>query len=198
MRNDYTKEGMKTVNIIFTMFKNRHHLYNVLSKEELEDMRQEGMLEMLLRLKSFEPQRGLALSTYLSPRILGTFKDYIKKEVTREKKRSIISLWIQLDEKKDKDHNADIPLILRLKDLKITKKLTKDIDIDIREIENHNILGALSSLSDREQYIIISYYILNRKTKDIAEEIGYSLAWVSSIKTKGIEKLKKLLTEDLL
>jgi len=191
------KEGIIIVNIIFAMFKNQHHLYNVLSKEELEDMKQEGMIEMLHKIKSFEPERGLVLATFLSPRILGTFKDYIKKEMNRERKQTEIVKQLKLEEEGYSVKTYE-PCVLKLKNLKITKKLTKDLDIDIRDIDNQNIFGTLDKLSDREKYIIINYYLLNRKTKDIAIELGYSLAWVSSIKTKGIKKLKQLLTEDLL
>lgn len=197
-KNELIKEGTKTVNIIFAMFKNRHHLYNVLSREELEDMKQEGMLSMLQKIDGFEPERGFTLTTFLSQRILGTFKDYIKKELTREKRQAVIIKQIKETYTPFGPPDNVGQYALTLKNLKITKKLTKDLDIYIEEIDNHDIIEAIGELTDKEKYIIVNYYVLGRKVKDIAYELGYSLGWVSNIKMKGIRKLQKLLTEDLM
>ena len=117
-----------------------------MSKEELEDMRQEGILGMLQKINNFEPQRGFTIATFLSQRILGTFKDYVKKEITREKRNLIISKQMKIDKFLNTPSTKEdlSQYVLTLKNLKITKKLTKNLDINIEEIDNHNIIETIN------------------------------------------------------
>ena len=65
--------------------------------------------------------------------------------------------------------------------------------IKLKEIEIANIDDALSTLNEREYYIIKEYYINNRLLKVIADEIHVNENYASELKHKIINKLTSMI-----
>lgn len=65
--------------------------------------------------------------------------------------------------------------------------------IKLKEIEIANIDDALSTLNEREYYIIKEYYINNRLLKVIADEICVNENYASELKHKIINKLTSMI-----
>ena len=75
-----------------------------------------------------------------------------------------------------------------------TKEVYKlENEIRLKEIEIKNIDDALSTLNEREYYIIKEYYINNRLLKVIADEIHVNENYASELKRNIINKLTSMI-----
>ena len=68
-----------------------------------------------------------------------------------------------------------------------------DIDYQKEEEPIYLIETLFAELSNEEQYIITEHAILDRKFKDIANELNKPLFTVTSIYRRGIMKIKRKL-----
>jgi len=190
------EKGVGVVNVVFSRFVNTHRLRLYKSAEDLEDMRQECYIEMLARLPKFKPDRG-ALSTFLSPRIVGFVKDQLKKDKRLRKKetkyhqtriRSQFVDILQLDKQ---------GAVVYLSNLNIPDSEIENLIIDIADLdESQNLLDSFCSLSDTRLYIIICYFLLDKRIEEISSALNFAVdsGWVHRIKREGI----KILQQELL
>ena len=84
----------------------------------------------------------------------------------------------------------------RLKEQRNTLPYNDDIDYQKEEEPIYLIETLFASFSNEEQYIITEHAILDRKFKDIANELNKPLFTVTSIYRRGIMKIKRRLSHE--
>ena len=82
----------------------------------------------------------------------------------------------------------------KLKEQRNTLPYNDDIDYRKEEESIYLIETLFAELSNEEQYIITEHAILDRKFKDIANELNKPLFTVTSIYRRGIMKIKRRLS----
>ena len=82
----------------------------------------------------------------------------------------------------------------KLKEQRNTLPYNDDIDYQKEEEPIYLIETLFANLSNEEQYIIMEHAILDRKFKDIANELNKPLFTVTSIYRRGINKIKRRLS----
>lgn len=84
----------------------------------------------------------------------------------------------------------------RLKEQRNTLPYNDDIDYQKEEEQIYLIEILFAELSNEEQYIITEHAILDRKFKDIANELNKPLFTVTSIYRRGMIKIKRRLSHE--
>lgn len=82
----------------------------------------------------------------------------------------------------------------KLKEQRSVLPYNDDIDYQKEEESIYLIETLFAILSNEEQYIIMEHAILDRKFKDIANELNKPLFTVTSIYRRGINKIKRRLS----
>lgn len=138
--------------------------------EEDEDIFQEGVIGLIIGINKFDPERGFSLSTYVSYWIKKKIQDYLK--------RSYMD-YIDIDEISCMDQKAMMQL---------------------GSVETKIIIHkALSTLTEREQEIIIYRYGLCNHTpltlQELSIKIKLSKSQISILEKKALKKMKRYLGE---
>jgi RNA polymerase sigma factor (sigma-70 family) len=200
--NKLIDEGIETINKIYNWFIYRYNLYSYMSKEDLEDMKQDAFIEMVHVIDNkFDLEKKNKLSTYLTPRITGFFKDYIKQHLQRKDINISLVLINETtsDEFIDSSINIDNLKIAQLKDM------LNQLDISDPEIINdilnescrypelYEILQAMTCITYNTKIIILSYYFLDRSIVEIAKllDLNPDTGFIYRIKRQGIQKLRE-------
>lgn len=194
-------DGIQIVNNICSVFINKYQLYNFMSKEDLEDLNQDCIIEMINVVNRFDTKRNLKLITYLTPRIQGFLKDQLKK-LNKQKMLELPKL-VNISEYLKHTINEVFSLnkqqlVLKIKELNLTNSKIKNISIDISNNEyTYEIFDSLFFLPNVRIYIILSYYILDKSIKEVSKELNFNpnTGWVYRMKREGIKELKRLLKQ---
>lgn len=203
-RNKLVTNGIEIVNKIYSWFTYRYNLYSYMSKEDLEDMKQDAIVEMLYVVDNkFDETKKNKLSTYLTPRITGFFKDHIKKLLQR--KDIDISLVLindtvpnELTDNLCSFINVDSLKIEQLQDMLSCLGISDpDIINDIlnescKYPELNEILQAMTCITHNTKVIILSYYLLDKSIVEIARllDLNPDTGFIYRVKRQGIQQLK--------
>ena len=138
--------------------------------EENEDVFQEGILGLILRIHKFDPDRGISLSTYVSYWIMKKIREYIKKDTE----------YSNIEEVSYVDEKA----VMQLESVE-------------RKLIVHK---ALCILTEKEKKIIIHRYGLFGNTpltlRELSAKIKLSKSQISILEKKALEKMKKYLENE--
>lgn len=191
-------EGYSLVVRLHRSFVSTYYLTKYLSKEDIEDMRQDCVIEIIRKINTFDPSRKVKLTTYLTPRIIGFFKDSLIREKQRRQPDlekllgSITSSIGVVFESNEKGVSKELER-LNITNIDI-KNLILDLDCSVE------VVGIFESLDDKpdvRMQVILGFYLLNKSIKELSNELGYSTqaGWVYRLKREGIEQLKNILRE---
>lgn len=200
IREERILSGLELVTKIHNIYTHRYQLFKRFSKDELDDMKQDCVVEMIYAVDRFDPSRNVKLSTYLNPRIQGFFKDELKKSSKLRMLQQTDLVDVSFDFVcKEIDEvlslNKD-QAYLRLDSLNLSNDNIQDILLDVSSDQNsYEIFDSLTLLPDIRIYIILSYYIMNKSIKELSKELGFNpdTGWIYRMKREGIKKLKELL-----
>ena len=198
-REELLNEGMDTTVKLFNTFVKQHKLRSFMSREDLEDMKQECLIEMIKVVdEKFDPSRGYRLATYLGPRINGFMKDYIGLLVKHREPDNEVAVEL---------FTARISHVVRMPKPQVQAEIdklnlgddqVKDLMLDLAHFKDgFEIVEALTSLPDSSLTVILGYYVLNQSIQELSEQHGFDpgAGWLSKIKREGIETLKQILRE---
>lgn len=199
VRNKLIEQSLETIDKELKFFSNKHYLYRFMSKEDIEDMRSECILNLINTIEKFNSNRDIKLNTYIIPRIKGFFKDYLNK-MRKEKERKNEALINEISKKIDNllklDNNQ---IILYLKELHLSKDNIRDICMELPETEiiSSHIYDSLLELPDNLIYTIIGFYLLDKSIKEISYDLNISpnSGWIYRIKKQSIKYLRNRLKE---
>lgn len=189
-------EGIRIVNTVLDYYIGRFGLRGFMSVEDIEDMRQEGMVEMLHYYKhKYDPTRA-QFNTILVPRIKGFFIDYLQKQgclrkITCEHAIDLVSEEIENVFQSSVDETTAIVDRLHLMSGDI-----QEIVVSLSDDELMNdIKFSLLALPEIKLKIILSYYLFNKSIKEISKELNYDedSGWVYKMKKQAINKIKQQL-----
>ncbi len=189
-------EAIRIVELTCNHWIKKYQLHNYLSKEDIEDLKQECNLSVLRVLKRFDPKKENKLSTYLRPRIDGTIKDFLSALNLENTIMSEIALT-------EIRHNFN--MLKTMSTDEVTIKVDAIGDVEVKEIvvelgnqeTAHEIFDAMLLLPESRRNVILGYYLLNQTIKEISEHYGFNpnSGWVYQIKREGMQKLKEMLKE---
>lgn len=198
-RNTLIDEGMDATNKLFNSFVKTHRLRTFLSREDLEDMKQECLIEMIKVIDDkFDAKKGFKLATYLTPRLVGFMKDYIGSIIKRREPDNETA--VELFAAKIKSV-VDLPrdqVSLEVDRLELTNNQVENLMLDLSQYEDgYEIVEALTSLPDACLTVILGYYILDQSIHELSEQYGLShdAGWLYQVKRDGIETLKQILRD---
>jgi len=145
-------------------------------KNEYEDLIQDGNIAIIQSILDFDNTKCI--------HFLGFAKVNLKYlYLNKHKERIHFSLNEPIS-----DGEGEIIDLLVSDDIDILDfLLEKEINIQIKY--------AIDSLTTRQKDIIICYYVKNMSISDIADALDISYRTVVNIKTRAIEKLKKILKQ---
>lgn len=154
------------------------------SNQEGEDLFSIGVIGLIKGIKSFKPEKGVKLSTYVTRCI---DNEILMELRVRKKDQGIVSLYRPIGI--DKEGNE-----LTLLDVIMTEQK------DFLRIENESVyqtvLEKLKTLPPREREIILMRYGANRHPqREIGKKLGISRSYVSRIEQKILEMFKKELVD---
>jgi RNA polymerase sigma factor (sigma-70 family) len=201
-RDSLILNGLAILDRELIFFKHKANLKRVMSDEDIEDMRGECVLDMIKTVKRYDPSRGTVLSTFLTPRIKGSFKDYLRKQ-SKYKQIRLDSMSKSIVEEIHKVMETDKSTItVQLDMLDVTDDTFHDILIDMGTTDAElvgNLYETILSLPDIRVYILLSYYVMNKGIKEIAEELDMSPSsgWIYRIKRQSVQHIKKELESKL-
>lgn len=188
---------------------------------EYDDLFQAGCIGLIKAIDSFDEKRGLKLSTYAVPVILGEirrlFRDGGAVKVGRKLKE--LSLKINKEKSKFQAKNGREPTLNELSEildieteqiaqaiessqlplsLTIQDDGTQEIDI---VVESHDkqvsdrlaLYQALQKLDDNDRKIVVSRYFKNNTQSQVAKVLGMTQVQVSRREKVILKNLKKSL-----
>jgi RNA polymerase sigma factor (sigma-70 family) len=191
-----TNEGMDIVVRVCNFWVNRYQLNNYLSKEDIEDLKQECSLSVLKVIKNFDSTKGVKLASYLRPRIDGTIKDCLA--AMNLDNRIVTELTLI-------EINSHLDCFRGMTNEQVTIKLdslnTSRIKEIVVELGNQDfareIFDAMLLLGESKKEVIVGYYLLDETIKDMSERHGFSpdSGWMYRLKREGIIRLREILKE---
>jgi RNA polymerase sigma factor (sigma-70 family) len=196
-REELILEGLNVVDSTLNYAIGKYHLTSFMSKEDIEDLRQEGVVEMIKAVdERYNPKRGVALSTFLTHRMRGFCKDYLKKRSkTRWRESTQATEIVNENISRVFDLNREQALVVFNK-LNLTSKSVQNFVLNVTE-DSYEIFESLKSsgASDAYIYILLSFYVLDRSVKNIAKEFNVSPRRIYQIKKETLRILKQKLVE---
>jgi len=198
-KNNLIQEGIVIVNKLFNSFVHTHRLKAFLSKEDLEDMKQDCYVEMIEVVNNkFKPCKGYKLSTYLTPRITGFMKDHIGNILKRQEPDNEFAIEIFASKIRSMVDLPQQQISLEVEKLGLTNCQIEDLMLDLSRYENgYEIVESLAKLPEACLTVILGYYILRQSIQELSVQYGFSseAGWLYKIKREGIEMLKRTLKE---
>ncbi len=147
-----------------------------------EDLISVGSIGLIKAVDSFDPQKGVRLSSYASKCIENEILMFFR---TGKKSAQDVSLNEPIDSDKDGD-------ALTLMDAMAVDDSIID-DIDIR-MKSRKLYDYLPALEPRERSVICMRYGLGGRMplpqREVAKKLGISRSYVSRIEKKALEKLR--------
>ena len=153
------------------------------SKVDQEDLISIGSVGLIKGINTYNPEKSIKLSTYISKCIDNEILMYFRaiKKLNNE-------IYLEEPIGKDKEDN-----IVTLKEIIETEGKSVEDEIDLKIKINYLYKKMNEILKDREKTIIELRYGLNgnkpKTQNEIAKKMGISRSYVSRIETKAIEKM---------
>ena len=154
-----------------------------------DDLISIGSIGLIKGINSYNPEKSIKLSTYISKCIDNEILMYL-----RSNKKTSSEVYLEDPIGKDKDDNT-----VRLGEVleKNNKPIEEEVDLKMKISKLYEKIKKV--LKNRERTIIELRFGLNGKEpktqKEIAENLGISRSYVSRIETKAIGKLAKEIKE---
>lgn len=191
---------------------------------EYDDLFSAGCLGLVKALKAFEPERGVRLSTYAVPVIMGEIKRLFREGGSIKVSRSLREQAIKILREKNNYYTkyGKEPTISELAEITslTTEEITEAIgtlqpslsltlinddtefeeaDIKVESIEEEitDILSlnqAIKLLDENDRRLIVLRYFKNLTQTQTAEILGTSQVWVSRREQKILQKIRLHLT----
>nr|WP_300090864.1 sigma-70 family RNA polymerase sigma factor [Sedimentibacter sp.] len=149
------------------IYKNIYKYWRVWDSD-VEDLAQEGYIEILMSLKSFDCRRNVHYLHYIKIRLEYFYKNQYRKYRFAANKNSFCDY--------PHDHNAAARL--------------RTIDHDTEREEKYELMKSMQTLSLEEQEIIYAYYFMGHSMKFISANLGIKYASAMSRKRKALTKLR--------
>lgn len=146
-------------------------------KEEFADLVQDGYLEIIKCLESYNPNKGVHFLGYVKLKLKYLYLD--KNRVYKNNISLNISAY---------SNNEKLELLELIEDLNINTEKDYELKESILTLNN-----SFDSLSYREKQVIYMYYFKEMNIQSIANKLGISYNTVSNTKINGLNRLKKLL-----
>lgn len=191
-RDELIKKGIIVVDIILNKMIYPLRLNNFMSPEDIEDMRQEGMLQMIEIIDNrYDPEKKVQIDTYLSRSLEGFFLNYTKKEYKRQKAESQ-----QVDDYVELLNSSvlDTEFCFLFDKYPHVKILFDNLELDSKETHLlMEILEYINELPENLYNVVIEHYFFGKTIVQIEKEMNYSnnSGWVNKMKNEAINKLKQ-------
>jgi RNA polymerase sigma factor (sigma-70 family) len=149
----------------------------------MDDLVQEGAKAVVESLHRFDAGRGLQLETWIYWRVMGAMRDYARncrflqggRRARTGQRENVQSIYLTLSD-------DDTGKTVRLVDVLHASPAEPNCDWP----------GLLRGFSKRERIILISYFVLDRTMKQIAEDLGIGESRVSQLMTQLLNRLRDL------
>lgn len=162
-----------------------------------DELVQDAGLGLIDAIEKFDYTKGIKFCTYASHRIRGAIMDgqrvraWRSRTCIEEEKRKIklgqdISGGIMYLQEMFEDTNFELEAKDNVEDIVKTRLTKKDTLLKIK--------NAIKELTEREQKVIILYFIKNINTREIATMLGLCQSRISQIKNVAIKKLETKLS----
>lgn len=190
-------------------------------RTDLDDMVQAGMIGLLEAERRFDPEAGVAFSTFAYTRIRGQIIDSLAAMtgIRRAQARRIARLRaanefiesheMASDSQSDADYvsqavtgalfaadfsEVDEQLGAEEHDDADTSPLRVDAERSLgRSQLRALVLKALDDLPNDEASMLRAHYIEGRSLQSVADELGYSRSWASRVHTRALENARGVL-----
>lgn len=174
---------LDNINLVYLVLK-QMNLY-----KEYEEWFDVGVIGLIKSVKNYNPDYGLALSTYACRCIKNEILLEIRKNNSNKRKVNMNCVSLE----KEIYNNGTGEFIL-LKD-----KIPSEYDLEKEIIKNDVMLNLLNVLNDKEKYVLVHTYGLfgNEIYKQckMSKELKKSQTQISRILKKAIEKIKEVQNE---
>ena len=154
-----------------------------------DDLISIGSIGLIKGINSYNPEKSIKLSTYISKCIDNEILMYL-----RSNKKTNLEVYLEDPIGKDKDDNT-----VRLGEVLENNDKPIEEEVDLKMKINKLYEKIKKVLKNRERTIIELRFGLNGKEpktqKEIAKDMGISRSYVSRIETKAIGKLAKEIKE---
>lgn len=183
-----------------------------------EDVRAYGYEGLLEAQENFDPDRGVSFSSFAYYRIRGAILDGFRDEGWSMRDQAFdVNDYTAVNDHME-SHNesrAHLPrsksfkdsikhidkmvgdtvtiLLMRqfdLQDLQITDDAEQQERVEQKE-KLRVLKDALDTLSENEREVVVRYLYKDERMQDVADDMGYSKGWVSRIKARAVDKVRK-------
>ena len=153
-------------------------------QNDQEDLISIGTIGLIKAVDSFDPKKGIKLSSYASRCIENEILMYLRKNAGRKGE-------VSFDEPLNTDWDGN--------ELLLSDVLGTDADVVMRpieeDVERDLLAAAISVLSPREKQIITLRFGLGggreQTQKEVADQLGISQSYISRLEKRIISRLKK-------
>jgi len=175
---------LENLNLVYFILK-QMGLYK--DKEEWFDV---GIIGLIKGIKGYNPDYGLALSTFVCRCIKNEILIEIRKNNSNKGKVNMNCVSL---EQEIYNNGAGEPILLK-------DQISSDYDLEKEIIKNDVMLNLLNVLNDKEKYVLVHTYGLfgNEIYKQckMSKELKKSQTQISRILKKAIEKIKEVQNEN--
>jgi len=186
------------------------YIYN----EDVEDLIQIGFMGLIKAIRRFEPERGLAFSTYAVPVITGEIKSQLRDQGFVKVSRSLKSDGMMIKKAEDAFIlcNGRSPKLSELAQetglsaervsealsamdaMKNTEEL-ENIDLWTNEEEGNiikmDMIKAINNLPERDRKVIMLRYYKDLTQQQVADVMGLTQVQVCRIEKKSLKNLEE-------
>lgn len=189
------KEGIKIVNILYNKFMFELQPFRYLSKEDLEDIKQDAYIKMIETINRFDESRGTKLATFISPRIRWFFYDCLRK-ISREQKIDT-DLKVSLAHEWLGETEDSLDILLNV--MQLTNDNSDEALINLFDTsEGIALIGCLLSLPHDKVYVLLGHYVFQKSIKELSDELGFTIdsGWIYKVKKDSLDYLKQNLVKE--
>ncbi len=176
---------------------NQLHLSAAADVQILQEVISTANVEMILAAERFDPWRGNKFLTFIKPRLRGAMLNYLESEragsgTSFKHLKKLVSLEELVDGMKEEGlsvTNTDLSAY-NIGDYRDDTFVHSNCE---KRIQLEAVKKAFGGLKEKEQKVIKMVFFDGERTGDVAEKMGCSDSYVSRIKEKGIQTLRRRL-----
>lgn len=208
---DFMEEMVQThTGLVKTIAVKLSYIYN----EDVEDLIQIGFMGLIKAIRRFEPERGLAFSTYAVPVITGEIKSQLRDQGIVKMSRSLKSDGMAVKRAEEafivrtgrSPKLSELAAETGLSGERVSEALSAmDAMKNIEEPENIglwtdeeegniikiDIKKAISNLSERERQVILLRYYKDLTQQQVADVMGLTQVQVCRIEKKSLKNMEE-------
>jgi RNA polymerase sigma factor (sigma-70 family) len=189
------EEGIKIVNILYNKFMFELQPFKYLSKEDLEDIKQDAYIKMIETIDRYDESRGTQLSTFITPRIRWFFFDCLRKLSREQKIDTDLKVSLAYEWLKETEGTLDILLNV----VQLSNNTSDESLVDLFDSsKGMALIDCLMSLPRDRAYVLLGHYVFDKPIKEISDELGFTIdsGWIYKVKKDSLDYLKKNLTKE--